>query len=244
MALFESLAGVRLGASLFVKKDGYLVATIPMDILVNESHTMQSEVAQQPIESGSIITTHIRNKLRTGSLTGLISNWSLRSPSTLAMSGAVFGGAKEAQAVNRVRETYNLLVDLWEKKQRIRIVTTLWEYFDVAITSIEASRDGESGDAQEFTITFQELNVIKLTHRENGISVDASLEPVAAKKAPKTPTQKNACGDYNVGQAATTTTEATTTTTTTTEAANNIPSLNYQIGSGTPPSPQVFLQPG
>ena len=60
--------------SLFIKSGGYWVGTIKLDLLLDESHSLESEVTQHPVEDGSQINDHIHIKPRRGSLTGFVTN--------------------------------------------------------------------------------------------------------------------------------------------------------------------------
>lgn len=63
-----------LTSSLFFKTSGYTVDSIKFDLLLDEQHSMESEVTSHPVEDGSQINDHIQIKPRKGSLTGFVTN--------------------------------------------------------------------------------------------------------------------------------------------------------------------------
>ena len=151
----------QINASLFVKKGGYTIAGYSFDLILSETHYMESAVAEQPIEVGSAVATHIHNKLRSGELEGLISNWSVNAP----MSGldTAFKNLQGlAAGPNRAANFYKTLKGLWADKTLVTIVLGLETYKNCAITRIDAPRDPDSGDAQKFRIAFKEVSRVKL----------------------------------------------------------------------------------
>ncbi len=64
--------------SLFYSEDGYSVGSIRFDLIVSESHTLESQVTEHPIENGSVVADHVRQLPRKGSLSGLVTNHPLK----------------------------------------------------------------------------------------------------------------------------------------------------------------------
>lgn len=190
MPLFDTPS--TLPASLFFPKDGYKIYTadgfsyIQFDLILDEKHGLENEVTSQPIERGSDLSIHIKQKLQTGSLTGLISNWSLKGESFLGDYTTSLIATQENRS-NRAKEFWNVLLDLVKKKTRLKIVTALSIYNDVVITNVEADRDSETGDAQSFAIKFQQLNIVDL--RREVITLDVKLDD--KKKTSPLPTSEN-----------------------------------------------------
>lgn len=61
-------------ATLFYKTEGYFVDSIGFDLLVSESHSLESQVTEHPVESGATVNDHIRILPRKGSLVGMVTN--------------------------------------------------------------------------------------------------------------------------------------------------------------------------
>lgn len=131
------------------RADEWLAGGITFDLVIDEEHSLENDVTEHPVEDGSPITDHIRNRLREGKLTGMVSNYSLFSyPLENLMS--------------RSQKAYDALKELWKKQVPVDIVSVLEVYKNVAIKDITMKRDSESGSAQQFEITFKEVSVRKL----------------------------------------------------------------------------------
>jgi hypothetical protein len=130
--------------------------SITFDLILEENHLLENDVTEHAVENRTPISDHIRNKLRTGTMTGLISNFSLNS--FIWESGVVGALAENV----RTQKAYDVIVDLWKKRVPVDIVTVLEVYKNVVITNVNLSRDGDTGDAQEFQISFKEIEIRKL----------------------------------------------------------------------------------
>lgn len=64
-------------STLFYATGPASVGAIVFDLLLEETHSIKSRVTQHPIESGSAISDHIVRELRSGTLKGLVSNFSI-----------------------------------------------------------------------------------------------------------------------------------------------------------------------
>lgn len=128
-------------------RDGYRVGSINLDLIVSEGHNFSSEITQFNVEDGSEITDHIRRNLFQGTLTGKVSNFSL---------------SQDGITSNRAQETYDKLREIWLNEQLIDIVTIYDVFENVGISNISAPRNNSTGEAIEFDISFQEVNIVKL----------------------------------------------------------------------------------
>lgn len=151
----------QINASLFIKKGGYTIKGYSFDLVLSESHSMEASVAEQPIEVGSAVATHIHNKLRSGELEGLVSNWSVNT-AIASLDTAVRNLQGLAAGPNRAANFYKTLKGLWAEKTLVTIVLGLDTYKNCAITRIDAPRDPDSGDAQKFRIAFKEISRVSL----------------------------------------------------------------------------------
>lgn len=69
--------------SLFYKIGGYFVGSIKLDLILDESHSLESVVTEHPVENGSVISDHIKQMPRKGSLVGFVTNHPLRNAPVL-----------------------------------------------------------------------------------------------------------------------------------------------------------------
>lgn len=136
-------------AALFFRSNRvYKISSIELDLILSESHNFSNTVTQLNVEDGSIISDHIQNNLENGSLTGLVSNFSLKRAGSITS--------------NRAQEVFDELRDLWKKRSLIQVVTIYRVYNNVAITNINPVRDDTTGEAISFELSFQEVNIVKL----------------------------------------------------------------------------------
>jgi len=155
------MANLKVPAMLFggrkrsksIKSDSF---SLVFDLQLSESHSLDNEVASHPVEEGSPISDHIENKLRSGSTSFLISNYSLKIGELVT---------------NRVQDVYDLFKQLWKAKELVTLVTDLEVYEDSAITKVGISRGEGTGEAGTFEVSFTEFRIIRLKK----VSIDANI---------------------------------------------------------------------
>lgn len=67
-------------SSLFYKAEGYFVGSVKFDLLISESHSIEAQVTQHPLENGAVVSDHVRVLPRKGSLVGFVTNHPLKPP--------------------------------------------------------------------------------------------------------------------------------------------------------------------
>lgn len=154
--------------SLFYRPEGFGVGEITFDLITNEAHSMSNTLTAHRVEDGSVISDHIKNDLRNGSLSGLVTNFSIQNPTTFLGVGATL----ETGLANRALTAYDAFKLLWLSKSLVTIVTQLEVYENVAIKSIDTSKD-DATDALGFNVTFREFPVVKLKQ----VEIEASVNP-------------------------------------------------------------------
>ena len=125
-------------------------------------------MTENPLQDGRAVSDGIYLQLREGSLTALVSNHSLKHVQKIddekQNAETLMNMAQwKDQLKNRARDAWNDLKDLMDKKQTVKIVTSLETYDNVVITDIETSRDGETGEALEIMINFKQIQTVSLT---------------------------------------------------------------------------------
>ena len=162
---------------LFYRKEGYSVGGVSLDLVLDENHSKSAEVTENPLQDGRAISDGIYLKLREGSLTGLVSNHSLKHTEELEKENQNAEGllniAQWQPLKNRAADAWNELKAVMDAKQTVTIVTALEVYENVAMTNIETTLDGESGDALAIRITFKQVKTVQL--RED--KVTAQVQP-------------------------------------------------------------------
>lgn len=127
------------------------------DLILTETHNLDSMISQHAVEDGSSITDYIYNQLERGSLSCLISNFSISE----------FGLAK-----NRAQSAFDNIVQLHKERALFTLATVMRVYENIAFSSVTVERSAESGEALTLAITFQRIKTVKLKK----VLIDASIK--------------------------------------------------------------------
>lgn len=176
-AIANSIAGkdkLPQHTCLFYRKDGYRVGAVDIDLILEENHEKNAEVTENPLQDGRSVSDGIYVMLREGSLTGLVSNHSLRHVTELSEQSAeaILDMAQWQPLKNRAAQAWTDLKAIMDNRELVTIVCALEVYNNVAITHIGAVRNGESGDAQEFEISFKQVNRVRLNEYRVSLDVE------------------------------------------------------------------------
>ena len=183
---------------LFYPKEGYKVGSVELDLILDENHSKSAQVTENPLQDGRAISDGIFLELQDGSLTGLVTNHSVKRAEERAKqlelqdSETLMAEAKNYQLENRAKQAWVDLKAVMDAKQPVKIVTSLEVYDDVAITNISTERNGDSGDALEIKVSFRQILTVSLMENE----VTAQVQP---KDMDSDINRKSALG-VNVGQ--------------------------------------------
>ena len=164
---------------LFYPKEGYKVGSVELDLILDEDHSKSAQVTENPLQDGRAISDGIFLELQEGSLTGLVTNHSIKIAEDrakqldLQTSEALLEEAKNYELENRARQAWVDLKAVMDAKQPVTIVTSLEVYENVAITNISTSRNGDSGDALEIKVSFRQILTVALKEDK----VTAQVQP-------------------------------------------------------------------
>lgn len=166
-------------ASLFSRDEGFgvfkaensggSVDEVKFDLLIDESHTLEFEASDHPIENGAVITDHVTQKLRTCTITGMFTNSpmqefggsTIESFQKAEVKGD--GGEFEEGRTNRSRdEMFGALERMAMERKPVRLVTALKVYPEMIILSLPVKRSAEDGESVEFTMTLREFKIATL----------------------------------------------------------------------------------
>jgi len=114
---------------------------ITFDTMVSEEHKYSARVTYYPIERGTIISDHIFKQPEIVILSGLITDTPLNIFATFNRSVAAF----------------NTLVQIYERRQIVDIVTGIKVYRNMAITSLDVPRTVKTGQTLTFNIELQKI---------------------------------------------------------------------------------------
>ena len=183
---------------LFYPKEGYNVGSVELDLILDEDHSKSAQVTENPLQDGRSISDGIFLELQEGSLTGLVTNHSVKIAEERAKqlelqdSETLMAEAENYQLENRAKRAWVDLKAVMDAKQPVTIVTSLEVYDNVAITNISTERNGDSGDALEIKVSFRQILTVSLMEHE----VTAQVQP---KDMDSDINRKSALG-VNVGQ--------------------------------------------
>ena len=163
--------------SLFYRADGWSVGEISLDLILTETHSLNAVVTQHPVQDGSTISDHITILPRSGTMRVLVSNFSLSTAKgdDRADWDEIYdqGEAAQKSLPNRAEDAWKKLKDLVKKRELVKVVTSLEVYEDVALTRVETTRDGDTGDALEIDIDYEQVTKVKLKETK----VTAQVQP-------------------------------------------------------------------
>lgn len=164
---------------LFYRKEGYSVGAVKLDLILNENHSQDAEVTENPLQDGRAVSDGIFVALRDGSLTGLVTNHSIKLAEEAAKNlseqtaNALLDKAENFVLENRARKVWEELLAVQKRGELVTIVTSLEVYDNVAITHLDTERDGETGEALAIQINFKQVQKVQL--RED--KVTAQVQP-------------------------------------------------------------------
>jgi len=127
------------------------VGDIAVDATMSESHTHEYEVTTNPVEGSAPITDHIIRQPRKFTITGVITN----SPVDQGLGLDLREGLER-----RAESAYDDLIALADACGVVTLETTLGTLQNMALSSIEVTRDPDTGDAIQFTLSCQEIVIV------------------------------------------------------------------------------------
>lgn len=154
-------------SSLFFRDEEFGVGGIAFDLFIDESHLLEFGASAHPIESSAVVTDHITRKLRSCTVTGMFSNHSIRRTVTEQPSTEDSENGEEPVAIyNRALEMYEKLEALAEKREAVRLVTSLKVYPEMVILALSAKRSAKDGESISFTMKLREFSFDQLKQKK------------------------------------------------------------------------------
>jgi hypothetical protein len=138
-----------------------LPALIEFDASVSETYTDETEVMGFPVEDGSEISDHIRKLPVSIEINGVISNTPIvflaSVQANLPKSSPIVQDLKPT--LDRVETGYAQLRAFQDAGILVDVVTGLRSYWNMALTSISVSRDANTGNILNSTLTLREVKI-------------------------------------------------------------------------------------
>lgn len=139
------------------------IDTIELDCTIKETHTVEVEVTEHPVETGVNISDHARPKPAEVTLEGIITNAPISSQQMGSNTAGTAGSTSAAGVTGqpgRAEAVYLQLLDLHDHPRFVSIITSLFTYTNMLLTSLEVPRDKELGDCVKFTSKFKYVRTV------------------------------------------------------------------------------------
>lgn len=186
---------------------------IQLDASVSETHTSVVDPSEFPVENGQVISDFLINKPPELEITGIISDYpiggvqgllteaataltaNLLPPAGLtalsAAVGLITGGGTSPSVA-----AYLKLIKLQKSGQPVDVLTSLFRYSNMWLTSISVPRDAQNGRILLFTAKFRQLLIVQ----SQSVNVSIFANPGLAAGNADTGNQSTAASAYALGQ--------------------------------------------
>ncbi len=150
MAVLEVIFGVPTLAQ---------IGVLTLDASLEETHTSASEVTEHPVEEGTNISDHIRRLPETLVINGVVTNHPLFLLPSFTAPSPIQGD--NLALSDRVKAAYDKLKEIHDAGTIVRVVTSLRDYTNMAITGFSVLRNAPNGDVLNATISMREILTAK-----------------------------------------------------------------------------------
>jgi len=130
--------------------DGVDVGFLELDATPSETHVYESRPTNYPVETGVLITDHIRREPEQLRLDGFITN----SPTDLATPAVPFTS-------DLAQLAFDFLEEVYKERHLVDVVTRFKTYFDMAMSRLSIPRTNRTGDALAFSCSF--VRIVKVS---------------------------------------------------------------------------------
>lgn len=135
------------------KLEDSTVGNLEFNLIDTETHEWKREVTSNPVENGSPISDHIIDQPDSLTITGMISNAPILG--LLDEASGLIDGSLSSQ--DYVAQAFDLLDNLRQSKQLIKIYTRYKTYSNMVLQSVSIPRTPDIGDS--ITVTIQAISV-------------------------------------------------------------------------------------
>lgn len=180
-----------------------------IDCTKKEKHDRKSEPTKFPVEDGTNISDHIILEPFKLEIEGIISDTPISIVRGLITAGAsaignVVGVAGVA-LFNSLSSSgkpsvaaYLQLLEIQKNRKAISVLTSLKKYKNMYVSNVSAPRDNETGDALNFTVSFEEIIIV----RPKTINIQQfKVEDVSAEESDQGSQESELVRQFKKGQA-------------------------------------------
>lgn len=149
-----------------VDENGIETAFLSFDAVVEEEHSLTSQVTDHTIEDGSTTSDHAVNEAETLSLDVEISNYPYQLSDQFIVAAArvvrdLVQTGTLSDREDRAVEGYKVLRSLIKSKTLLRVQTHLWIYDDMILTAVRTPRNKSTVDTLKATLQFKQVRIVR-----------------------------------------------------------------------------------
>lgn len=145
------------------------VGVLKLDATLRRNYNFTSQVSSHPVEDGGNISDHIKNDPLIYTMTGFVSNSSLKRNLLTIFSSS---------SRDRVQSAFDALKAIYEAKKPITLQTALSEELtNMVLSNLNIPQDQQSGDSISFTAEFRQIDIA-----EKELVTVSALNPSTAFK--------------------------------------------------------------
>jgi len=137
-----------------------LVGLIEFDCSLSEKHTGENDVADHPVEFGSVMSDHVRTLPETVEINGLVSDTPIVYLASQFAKSPVNPGLGLPSLTSRTDAAYQKLRELKNNGEIVDIVTSLRSYSSMVISSLSISREVATGKVLDCTVVLREMTTV------------------------------------------------------------------------------------
>lgn len=163
------------------------IGGIEFDAAMIESHSYTASVTQYPVETGATISDHTSLDPISIRIEGVFSDTPIPSQLLLKAAKNWQSGGTPTFVLGGAATQWGLLVDLWEARAPLTVVTELEEYENMVITALSTARTAEAGKSLFVLCDMQQVVIV-----DSDTTLVPATSPLARKKKGKKPEKKSA----------------------------------------------------
>jgi hypothetical protein len=161
---------------LFFRKGNYL-ASIELDVIVNETTQASSTITSNPVENGADVNDNIIINPMTFTITGVISN------SKVSLLGGLNTITSFADNSKPNVDAWGNLLKLQAERKPFDLETTLKTYKNIVIENLSTDQDKDTSNALFFTANLKEIifvgnKVLKASDYSDSVTADKATPSV------------------------------------------------------------------
>lgn len=139
------------GATVTYKAVIAQIDDLDLDCSLSERHAGDVEVTDHPVEQGANIADHARAKPEVITIEGMVTNSPLIDGSLIDTAAAVTRAGAALDKLRKLKDTGTL----------VTVFTSIRQYENMVITSLEVPRDVKTGNVLRFTATLKQVRVVQ-----------------------------------------------------------------------------------